>query len=250
MRRITLVLAAVALLCTGGCLRAEAPAPVTELEARVEPAPGSYLQNMHGTVSGVALLDVTVTRVVCDPDWHDVDAGDPCLVVSGHIRNEDSEKTLVSMFARGYDAAGEQVAWTLDSRGRIPGLVELHVDYGETREFVIHLNAPDGVQTIRVYSTSYEGLEPVSTPAAPLPESGMTRISFSRQWLLENDVEPDEDTVTITFLRLWMRHPPDMLADEETVELVIPTRFLMDQNTNEHPAMLTVTLPRRCFEGL
>jgi hypothetical protein len=180
----------------------------------------------------------------------DIQAGEDCLEVSGHISSYDPEGWKVTLWADGYDETGAKVAYTQES-ALIPGQLGLRVAYGETVEFVMHLNAPEEIDTIQLYAQSFSHADfQPGPPSTPLPQSEMIRITFSKEWLLENDVEPDEDLVTITFLESWLRHTPDIPEREETVEFAVPRRLLMDHNTSEHPAMITVTFPRYYFDGL
>lgn len=119
----------------------------------VEPDPGSYL-TAGNERSGVILKDVQVKTAICDRDYFSPwfpapKKGDPCLVVGGHIENQDKEKFEISMSALGYDGAGETVSGTVDA-AHIAGAIGLHLEFGETGEFTIHLNYSDEVKTIRI----------------------------------------------------------------------------------------------------
>lgn len=87
-------------------------------------------------------------------------------------------------------------------------------------------------------------------PSKPIPESEITRIKFSKDWLLKNDVEPDEGTVTIAFPKSWTISQPKMATGEETVELVVPTRLLNDHNMSKRDGEMKVTFPYYYFNGL
>jgi hypothetical protein len=122
---------------------------------------------------------------------------------------------------------------------------------GETVAFVMHLNAPEEVRAIRLYaqSFSYADFQP-GPPSTPLPQSEITRVVFSREWLIANDAESDPGTVEITFPASWLDEPPDVFEDEDTVELSVPTRLLMDHNTSDNPGEIAVKLPDHYFHGL
>jgi len=219
-------------------------------EVRVEPAPGNYLYLSDDGVPQILLEEATVTLGVCDEDVCDLKMGDPCILVSRRITSHDTESRLIALWAVGYDQDGLEVAHTQESF-MIPGHTGVEAAYGETVEFVTHLNAADEVKTVRLFaqSFSYAHFQP-GPPSTPVSESQTTRITFSKKWLLENDVEPDQGTVTITFPESWLRHPPDIPEGEETVELAVPKKLLMDHNTSAHPAMITVTFPSHYFDGL
>lgn len=124
----------------------------------VQPEPGQYL-GTGDELSGVILKDVQVRVDVCDKDYFSPwfpspKKGEPCLVVSGHIQNQDKEKFEISMSALGYDKAGEIVAGTLDA-AHIAGAIGLHLEYGEIGEFTLHLNYSEEVRTIQVFAANY-----------------------------------------------------------------------------------------------
>ncbi len=227
--------------------------PVPMPDVVLEPAAGSYLDRGEGEQSPVKLVDAEVSVGICQRPYGTVRSGDmlhigdPVLLVTGRIENQHEEAEEVTLRADGYDENGDIVSGTLDS-DRISGVLGLDVEPGETGEFVLHMNPSERLRTIRLFGSVYE--EPEFVPSTPVPESEMTRITFSLEWLLENDVEPDDDTVTITFPESWLREPPEIPEDEETVELSVPTRLLMDHNESEDPSLITVTFPDRYFDGL
>ena len=63
------------------------------------------------------------------------------------------------MSAEGYDAAGEQVAWTVDA-AHLVGVIGLHLENGETGQFTLHLNRADNVRSIRIFA----GTSPITPP--------------------------------------------------------------------------------------
>ncbi len=159
MRRITLILVAVALLSAIACRSTDAPEPAAALEIPVEPEAGSYLCNERDEMSGVMLKDVTVSVGVCDrpykqPGRTTLREGDACLIVGGHIQNQHKERYRLTMHALGYNKAGQTVAWTLESDG-IAGQPGRHVTYGATSTFTLHMNPSEEIETIRLYASSY-----------------------------------------------------------------------------------------------
>jgi len=236
------------LLGIGGCIDTLPPTATSVIA--VEPEAGRYLCTSSDGVPQILLEEATVSLGVCGEDLHDLDMGDPCIIVSGHITNHDPEGWIATLWADGYDETGAKVAHTQES-ALIPGQVGIDAPYQETAAFLMHLNAPQEVRTIRLHaqSFSFEHFQP-GPPSTPLLQSETTRITFSRTWLLENDVEPDEGTVTITFPESWLREPPVIRAEEATVELSVPMRLLMDHNTSDNPEELTVTFPDYYFDGL
>ncbi|MCK9357409.1 MAG: hypothetical protein M0R22_09755, partial [Dehalococcoidia bacterium] len=87
------------------------------------------------------------------------------------------------------------------------------------------------------------------TSSTPLPESEMTRITFSRKWLLENDQDPGESYVKITFPESWLREPPH-IPEDEAVEVRIPTLWLKHNNESDNPDEITASFSVRFFNGL
>jgi hypothetical protein len=129
------------------------------MDITVEPAPGSYLVSKAGDSSEVVLREVQVEYGVCEKDYYTLESGeikigDPCLVVSGNIQNLHKEYSEIAMYAEGYDKAGKQVAWTLDS-AHLLGVIALGVEYEETVEFTLHLNYSKDVRTVSIYAASY-----------------------------------------------------------------------------------------------
>ncbi len=265
MKSTALIILVVALLSTG--CSADATAPAVRSDILVRPEAGSYLTDYWQQPTDIMLVDAVASIRSCGKEYGtrfmypgvDLKAGDACLVVAGHVVNRDQKALEIAMFARGYDENGVWVAETLDSNG-VYGSITFDIEPGEVREFLLHLNPSDSVRTIQVSGGPYKDRltgpttpipgNPNPPPATPVRESEMTRITFSLEWLLENDAEPDDDTVTITFPESWLREPPDIPEDEETVELSVPTRLLMDHNESDDPSLITVTFPDRYFDGL
>ncbi len=177
-------------------------------------------------------------------------SGDLCLLILGDIKNDTSENQTVSGSALGYNSSWEQVAWTLSS-ARIMGVFECAVPAHSTRSFEVPLSYAGDVQFIEIHAGSYSEtfFKPPMT-SEPLPESELTRITFSKKWLLENDVEPDHATVKITFPSSWLEEPPPVAADDESIELTVPTDMLNAHNESANPNEITVSFPAYLFDGL
>jgi len=108
----------------------------------------------------------------------------------------------------------------------------------------------EDVQFIEINAASYSEEMFEVTPSEPLPESELTRITFSKNWLLENDVEPDPGTAKISFPASWLEEHPLVAADEESVALAVPTNMLNAHNESTNPDKITVSLPNYYFKGL
>jgi len=178
-------------------------------------------------------------------------AGDLCLLVIGDIKNDTSENLTVAGSALGYNPDWEQAAWTLSS-ARIMGVFERTVPAHSTRSFEVPLTYAEDVQFIEIHAASYSSetfFQPPMT-SEPLPESALTRIIFSKKWLLKNDVEPDPATVKITFPESWLEDPPPVAADDESIELTVPTDMLDAHNESTNPHEITVSFPVYYFDGL
>ena len=250
MRATTIMLVVVLTPILVSCQAVAVPSVEVKPEILIEPAPGSYLCTSHDGVPQILLEEATVTLGVCDEDVGDLKTGDQCLILSGRITNYDSEGWIATLWAEGFDVSGATVAGTQES-ALIPRQLGLDAPYQETVAFLMHLNAPQEVRTIRLYahSFSYADFQP-GPPSTPLPQSEITRIVFSREWLIVNDADPDPGTVDVTFPASWLEEPPDIPESEESVELAVPTRLLMDHNTSDNPDEITVTFPSRYFDGL
>jgi len=221
------------------------------LSVRVEPGPGESL------TAGIVIEDVrvivgTLAKDVSTPETpKEYHAGDLCLVISGRMRNATNEGLMVGYSVTGYDSQGDAVAWTLTSH-HIPGAASLGVPPQSTEDFEIVVSWSSEVSVLEMTGGASGDQWPYapSTPSSPLPESEITSVILSLQWVLENDTEPNPGTVRITFPATWLENPPPIQAGEEAVELSVPTRLLMDSNTSKNPDELTVTLPNRYFKGL
>jgi hypothetical protein len=176
-------------------------------------------------------------------------AGDPCLLVIGDIKNDTSENMTVGGSALGYNSDWEEVSWTLSS-ARIMGRFEYSIPAHSTRSFEVPLSYARDVQFIEINAASYTDDMFEFTPSEPLSESELTRITFSKEWLLENDVEPEPGTVKITFPASWLDESPPVSANDESVELTVPTKMLNAHNESTNPAQITVSFPNYYFKGL
>jgi hypothetical protein len=178
-------------------------------------------------------------------------AGDPCLLVLGDIKNDTSENLTVVGSALGYNADWKTVSFTLSS-ARIMGQFEYSIPAHSSRSFEVLLTYAEDVCFIEIHAASYDSETFFQPPTAsePLPESELTRITFSKEWLLENDIEPDLGTVKITFPAAWIEESPPISAGEETVEFVVPTKILNAHNESDNPSEITVSFPVYYFDGL
>jgi hypothetical protein len=163
----------IVVLLTMGC-SADTPGPVVQVDLPVEPEAGSYLTGYWNESTPIMLTDVSVTLRPCDRDYKthfmypgvDLEAGDPCLVVSGLVENHGDEVLKIGMFAYGYDENGVWVSETLDNDG-IRGSIMFDIEPGQTREFLLHMNPSDEVRSIRVSGGSTDR---VRGPKTPIPE--------------------------------------------------------------------------------
>jgi len=264
MKTAAVVLLGAILSLAAGCTDTLDPTALHEI--RVEPEVGTYLRGCEGAGTHdwgydageptyIVLTDLRLSICPCDEEYSthlvsrdiDLQVGDPCLVVSGRVGSHEEEKRQVSVFALGFDEVGQETAETLDSE-MYYGCVMFDIEPGQTCEFVLHLNPSAEIRTIRVFGSSYK--EEPSEPSTSVPESEMTHLTFSRKWLLENNAEPSSDLIKITFPAWWLQQPPEIPEDEETAELSVPMRLLMDHNTSENPDEITVAFPSHYFNGL
>jgi len=162
----------VVVLLAMGC-SADSLGPVVQVDLPVEPEPGNYLTGYWNESTPIMLTDVSVTLRPCDRDYKthfmypgvDLKAGDPCLVVAGHVENRADERLEIGMFAYGYDENGVWVSETLDNGG-IQGSIMFDIEPGQTHEFLLHMNPSDGVRSIRV---SGGGKDRLTGPTTPIP---------------------------------------------------------------------------------
>ena len=160
----------VVVLLAMGC-SADTPGPVVQVDLAVEPEPGDYLTGYWNESTPIMLMDVSVTLRPCDRDYKtrfmypgvDLESGNPCLVVAGHVENRGDEVLEIGMFAYGYDENGVWVSETLDNDG-IRGSIMFDIEPGQTREFLLHMNPSDRVRTIRVSGGTKDRLRGPTTP--------------------------------------------------------------------------------------
>jgi len=107
-------------------------------------------------------------------------------------------------------------------------------------------DSPSGADNATVREAE---LDEQSEPCLPVPESEMTRITFSMDWLVQNDTAADPWTVTIVFPEKWTKESPKLASDEKAIELVVPTRLLRDHNSSKKDGELAVTFPSYYFNG-
>jgi hypothetical protein len=128
----------------------------------VEPSAGGYLPDGRDEPSDLLLLTVEAEQIespeeywyMTPEDRHVVPQGDPIVVVRGAIQNRHRAYRELTMNAYGFDAAGEQVSWTLDS-GHLPGCIDLRIEPGQVGEFTLHMNRADGLKSIHIHGGAY-----------------------------------------------------------------------------------------------
>jgi hypothetical protein len=153
-------------LLGGGMVFLFLPRHQTETRIILTTSPGSYLFNSQNESSGVLLQTVKMEKSVSDkyfgsihPEIDSVNTGDPILIVSGTVQNNHPANTWINMYAIGYDAAGKQVALTLDASNLV-GLILLNLKSGETGTFTLHLNYTENVKSIRIFASNYDQVPP------------------------------------------------------------------------------------------
>ncbi len=180
--------------------------------------------------------------------------GDTCLLVTGHVENHDKEEKLLNgVFARGYDENGVSVAETLDNED-VRGSVTFDIEPGETREFVLHMNPSDGVQTIRVFGGSFRGR--LTGPTTPIPDKpsharhSPPGVRDDPHHLLPGvaagrgkELQKRATSRSPSPRHGWSRRQSYPRA-RESVELGVPTLWLEQHNTSNNPDEITVSFPR------
>jgi hypothetical protein len=159
LRTIALITTVIGLTLIYSCAIDYASIPVS-------PSLGSYLTNSENTSSEVILKDVQVCKGMSNKQylnpWYPeekVNAGEPILVVCGTIQNKHRQNTYITLDAKGYDAKGQQVSWTLDA-AHIPGQIALQLETEEKGQFILHLNIDKNIKSIRIFANNYDELPP------------------------------------------------------------------------------------------
>ena len=70
--------------------------------------------------------------------------GDPCYIIIGQIRNTSSTDYWVAYHATGYDAADNEISFTLDE-GPIAGVAQIFVEAESTIDFTLYMSWADNV---------------------------------------------------------------------------------------------------------
>ncbi len=166
---ILLVLTGLVLLFAPACQKETTPQvtfTVDNSTITFIPGPGSYLWNSDNVTLKVVLIDVKVEAGVCDQDYSPwlagtdqpprIKKGEPCLIVSGTIRNTGKEKSEFLLRAEGYDDKGKWVSVTLDA-AYIAGRISVTAEPGENKDFTMHVNINEDLKTIRLYAYNFTG---------------------------------------------------------------------------------------------
>jgi hypothetical protein len=131
----------------------------------VTPSPGENLSNSDNKSTEIVLKYVQADKVLSDKQyfspWYPlrtVKEGEYILEVNGSIQNNNSDPEI-TMYAKGYDKVGNQVAWTLD-QSSISGQIGLHLQKGGTGEFALHLNYSEDIKSIRIFADNYQTTPP------------------------------------------------------------------------------------------
>jgi hypothetical protein len=137
----------------------------TEIKVTLTPAPGTYLFNSQNESSKVLLKSVQIEKSISDKDYFGVglaetiNAGEPLLIVSGTVQNNNPTNKEIMMYAVGYDKTGKQVSWTHDASS-IVGQIGFHLETGETAEFTLHLNFAENIKAINIFANNYSQIPP------------------------------------------------------------------------------------------
>lgn len=127
----------------------------------VEPKPGEYLE------SGITLDEIAVSVDSIDEAFFNPGSGksyypgDRCFLVSGQITNTTGDDLYVDIWIDGYNAEGEQVAWSL-STGTIAGHVQFDIPAKSSQSFEVRVSWAEDLDSIRVNAQSYDRMIPSS----------------------------------------------------------------------------------------
>jgi len=140
----------------------------TIIGVRVKPQPGEYLSSADSTSSGIVLESASVETVVSEgeyfnpvvsPQAEKVTPGDLIVVVSGEIKNTNSDRPYVAIWAEGYDAEGNTVSWTLPS-AHIAGQSQLELGSGQIKPFTLRLSFAETLWVVEIYACAYSQPSP------------------------------------------------------------------------------------------
>lgn len=131
-----------------------------ELEIAIIPGPGSVLTKSNGELSEVFLESIKVERIVSDKQYDQlipnqtIKPGEPILLVTLSIQNKHPVYKIVGISAVGYDAAGVQVARTLDDI--LHGMAWAQLEYQEIGKITLHLNFSKSIKLIKIFGNTYQ----------------------------------------------------------------------------------------------
>ena len=122
----------------------------------VIPAAGQLLFQDSNS-KGIVLKSVAVRPGVLERDYTDirppgtiVKKGEACLLLTGQVESQLEQDRYMTMVAKGYNAAGEEVAHVLDA-GPIYGVISIFLPAKGFDGFIIHLNAATDVTKIELF---------------------------------------------------------------------------------------------------
>jgi hypothetical protein len=132
----------------------------SELAIGVAPSPGNLIANAKSESSEVLLQTVKIGKTASDRTYMStktsqiINIGTNVLTVSGSVQNNSKVNKEITLYAVGYDAAGKEIAWTLDSV-KVNGQIGLHIENGQTGTFSLHLNYSDNIKAVRLFCSNY-----------------------------------------------------------------------------------------------
>jgi hypothetical protein len=128
------------------------PDAPTQLSIPIQPSANEFL--FRSGSGGIVLKSVAVRSAVLDKDYMDIHPpgttakkGEPCLLLTGQVESQLARDTYMTMVARGFNSAGEEVAHVLDA-GPIYGVISVFLPANGMNGFIIHLNAAPDVTKI------------------------------------------------------------------------------------------------------
>lgn len=119
------------------------------------PEPGSILSD------GIVLRSVGVRQGVLDKDYVNISGGEPtatkkgepCWLVTGQIESRLESDKYMTMYAKGFDVNGQEVAHVLDA-GPIMGIIAVFLPAKGFGGFILHLNAAPEVVRIELFPSN------------------------------------------------------------------------------------------------
>ncbi len=92
--------------------------------------------------------------------------------------------------------------------------------------------------------------DPTLSSSPTVPESEMTTVILSYEWLVSHNEGPDQNSFRVTFPASWLSEPPPLAPGETPVTLRAPTELLLSHDEDADPDVFSGLLPAMFFTDL